>query len=140
MFFATNKIRESKGLRSLKFTPELRDAAVLHTDQMIEKNFFDHYNNRSPLLRTPDQRIKLFRVRSNAIAENIDYNNMPLKGKTTYIQLAEKIVDELYHSPPHRKNMLGKEYSFLGCAAIFEARDKQGVRYIKTTQDFAADF
>ena len=140
IFFATNKLRESKGLKTLRFSPQLRDAAAVHTNQMIEKNFFDHFNNRTPALRTPEQRIKLFGATSTALAENVDYNNMQLSGKTTYLQLAEKIVDEFYHSPPHRKNMLGKEFTHLGCAAMFEARDKQGARYIKTTQGFSANY
>jgi uncharacterized protein YkwD len=140
VFFATNKMRESKGLKPLQFSPQLRDASVVHTDQMIEKNFFDHFNNRTPALRTPDQRIKMFGVNSASEAENVDYNNIPVTGKITYIELAEKIVDAFYHSPPHRKNMMGKEFTHLGCSAMFEAKDKQGVRYIKTTQDFSANY
>lgn len=140
VYYATNKLRESKGLKALQFSPQLRDAAVVHTNQMIEKNFFNHFNNLTPALHSPEQRIKLFGITSPALAENVDYNNMPLTGKITYLQLAEKIVDEFYHSPPHRKNMLAREFTHLGCAAIFEARDKQGVRYIKTTQDFSADY
>lgn len=140
VYYATNKLRESKGLKPLQFSPQLRDAAVVHTNQMIEKNFFDHFNSRTPALRTPDLRIKIFGVNSTAEAENVDYTNIPINGPTTYIEVAEKIVDELYHSPPHRKNMLGKEFKHLGCAAMFEAKDKQGVRYIKATQDFSADY
>jgi uncharacterized protein YkwD len=140
VFFATNKTRESKGLKSLQFSPQLRDASIVHTDQMIEKNFFDHFNSRTPALRTPDQRIKMFGVNPGTEAENVDYTNMAINGKTTYIQLAEKIVDEFYHSPPHRKNMMGKEFTHLGCSAMFEFKDKQGVRYIKCTQDFSGNY
>ena len=140
VYFATNKLRESKGLKALQFSPQLRDASVVHTNQMIEKNFFDHFNRLTPALRSPDQRIKMFGVNSTAEAENVDYTNIIVNGKTTYIELADKIVDDWFHSPPHRKNMLGKEFTHLGCAGMFEAKDKQGARYIKATQDFSADY
>lgn len=140
VYFATNKLRESKGLKTLQFSPQLRDASVVHTNQMIEKNFFDHFNSKTPALRSPDQRIKMFGVNSAAEAENVDYTNILVNAKTTYIALAEKIVDDWFHSPPHRKNMLGKEFTHLGCAAMFETKDKQGARYIKATQDFSANY
>ncbi len=140
VYFATNKLRESKGLKTLQFSPQLRDASVVHTNQMIEKNFFDHFNSKTPALRSPDQRIKMFGVNSTAEAENVDYTNILVNAKTTYIDLAEKIVDDWFHSPPHRKNMLGKEFTHLGCAAMFETKDKQGARYIKATQDFSANY
>jgi len=140
IFFATNKMRESKKVKALQFSPQLRDAATVHTAQMIEKNFFDHYNRFTPALRTPEQRIRLFGITSTAYAENVDYNYIRTDGRTTYIQLAEKIVQEFYDSPPHRKNLLGKEFTHLGCAAIFESRNKQGACYLKCTQDFSADY
>jgi len=140
VFFATNKMRESKGSKALQFSSQLRNAATVHTSQMIEKNFFDHFNRLTPALRSPEQRIKLFGVTSTTLAENVDYTNIPVNSNTTYLQLAEKIVKDFYDSPPHRKNMLGLEFTHLGCAAIFEAHDKQGVCYIKATQDFSADY
>ena len=140
VFYATNKLRESKGLNPLQFSPPLRDAAVVHTYQMIEKNFFNHFNNLNPALRSPEQRMKLFGVKETAMAENIDYNYIPVNGKITYLQVAEEIVNDFYHSPPHRKNMMGREFTHLGCATIFEKHGKQGVRYFKATQDFSANY
>ena len=140
VFFATNKLREEKKLKPLKFSAELRNAAVVHTQQMIEKKFFNHINNRAPKLRNPDDRIKLYGVETNAAGENIDLNNISMPSSTTYLQVAEKIVDDFYHSPEHRKTMLSKSYSYLGCAAMFEEKDKDGVRYFKATQDFSADY
>ena len=140
VYYATNKLRESKGLKTLQFSPQLRDAAVVHTNQMIEKNFFNHFNNLTPALRSPDQRIKLFGIGTTAMAENIDYNYILLNGKKTYLQVADEIVDDFYHSPPHKKNMMSKEFTHLGAAAIFETRSKQGAMYFKATQDFTADY
>jgi uncharacterized protein YkwD len=140
IFFATNKMRESKKVKALQFSSPLRDAATLHTSQMIEKNFFDHFNRLNPAFRTPDQRLGLFGIKSTGMAENVDYNFIPVNGNTTYLQLAQKIVQDFYDSPPHRKNMLNKDMTHLGCAAIFEVRDKQSVRYLKVTQDFSVDY
>ena len=139
IFFATEKMRESKGAKPLQFSPSLRNAAVVHTDQMVEKNFFDHINKATPALRAPEQRIKLFGITQVDLAENVDYNYISIESESTYIQLAEKIVDDLYDSPPHRKNMLARQYTHLGCAAIFEPVDKDGARYVKATQDFSGN-
>jgi uncharacterized protein YkwD len=139
VFFATNKLRVSKGLKPFKYSNQLRDAAVIHTSQMIEKNFFDHFNNFTPALRSPEQRMKICGVNADATAENVDYNHLLRSDHATYIQLAETIVDVLYHSPPHRKNLLNKIYTQCGCAAIFESKDKQGARYVKATQDFSSN-
>ena len=140
LYFATNKLRETKGGKVLKYSPQLRDAAVILTWQMVERNFFDHYNRLNPPLSSPEKRIKLFGLNSNALAENVDYTYIPVNGTVSYLQVADKIVDNFFHSPPHRKNMLGKEFTHIGCAAMFEAKDKQGVRYLKATQDFSADY
>ena len=141
VFFATNKMRESKHVKPLQFSHQLRDAAVVHTNQMIEKGFFDHFNKFTPDLRSPDQRIKLFGIASTALAENIDRTGSRIDGKTTYLQLAEQIVQDFYDSPPHRKNMLGKEFTHLGCVAVFEQLGhQQWTHYVKVTQDYSGDY
>jgi uncharacterized protein YkwD len=141
VFFATNKMRESKHTKPLKFSPQLRDAATVHTAQMIEKNFFDHFNRQTPELKTPEQRMGLFGIGEIPLAENVDLTYIQaINNRTTYIELAEKIVQDFYDSPPHRKNMLGKDYTHLGCAAIFEHNHKQGVHYVKVTQDYSGDY
>ena len=139
LFFVANKVREDKRLKPLKFSPQLRDAAVVHSQQMIEKKFFDHFNNKTRKLHSPEDRIKLFGVEADAMGENIDFYNIDMPSKATYLQLADKIVDEWMHSTPHRKTMLSKIYSHLGCGAMFEESDKNGVRYIKATQDYSLE-
>lgn len=139
VFFATNKMREEKKVPPLKFSAPLRDAATIHTWEMVEKKFFDHFNSRSPKLHSPEDRIKLFEPVNMAIAENIDMNNIPMPSKSSYWDVALKIVDDFYHSTPHRKNMLNKTYTAVGTSAVFEGKDKNGVRYVKATQDFAAN-
>lgn len=137
IFYATNKVRAGKRLPELKYNAGLRDAAVVHSQQMVDKKFFDHYNNKTRKLRNPADRIIMFgNANVKAMSENIDYNNIAMPSKTTYLQLADKLVDDWMRSAPHRKTMLSKGFSHLGCAAVFEAKDKTGYRYIKATQDY----
>jgi uncharacterized protein YkwD len=137
LFFSTNKLRTKKKLPTLIFLSGLRDAAVVHSYQMTEKKFFNHINHQSLKLRAPDDRIKLFVTGFRGLGENIDWNNIAMPSNITYVQLADKLVDAWYRSPPHKKAMLSKQYSHLGCAAVFESKNKNGVRYVKATQDFS---
>lgn len=138
MFYATNKQRAAKGVPELKYNAALRDAATLHTHQMIEKNFFDHLNSKNRKYYSPEKRFKLFGLEPPASAENIDYTYLEEEGSTTYLQLAEAIVKDLYDSPAHRKNMLSKVYNSLGCAVMFEQKERDGNWYCKATQDFGS--
>ena len=110
VFFATNKVREDKRLKPLKFSTELRDAAVVHSQQMVEKKFFDHFNNKIRKLRSPENRMILFGVEATAMGENIDYNNIDMPSRITYLQLADKIVDAWMHSAPQRTPKRPREY------------------------------
>ena len=140
VFYATNKVRAAKKLPELKYNAGLRDAAVVHSQQMVDKKFFDHYINKTRKLRNPADRISMFgSPDARAMSENIDYNNIPMPSKTTYLQLADLLVDDWMHSAPHRKTMLSKGFSHIGCAAVFEPTNKSGYRYIKATQDYTLE-
>ncbi len=137
VFFSTNKLREKKNMKQFSYSPKLRDAALVHSYQMVDKKFFDHFNKRSIPLRTPDNRIQLFGTFANAAGENIDYTHIAMPSQTTYVQLGELIVDDWFHSAPHKKNMLNKNFGALGCGSFFETKNKNGARYVKATQDFS---
>ncbi len=138
VFFATNKLRTEKKQKQLSFSAPLRDAAVVHSWQMVEKKFLNHFNSRVPKLRSPNDRMKLFGVPDVAQGENVDWNHID-PHNTTYAQVAKLIVDDFFRSAEHRKTMLSKSYTRLGCAAVFEASDKNGVRYFKATQNYSAE-
>jgi uncharacterized protein YkwD len=142
-FYATNKLREERKVKPLQFSEALRDAAVLHTHEMVTKKFFSHYNNNgSPKIRTPKQRILLFAgtEQLGLSGENCDENFVEPYEPLTYIQVAERITKDLYDSPPHRANMLEKGFRHLGCAVIFEQpRGKNEAVYLKATQDFTSN-
>ncbi len=140
LFFATNRMRDKKHIQCLQFADGLRNSAMVHSYQMVQKKFFDHYNHKVRDLRTPDNRIEIFLSNSTATAENIDYNHIPFPGNTTYAQVAEVIADDFLHSSQHKKIMLNKNYNQLGCAVFFEYKPNDGVIYFKATQNFATTF
>jgi len=137
LHFATNEARVKNGRSELKFAPSLRDAALLHTNEMITRNFFDHFNKRNRKYYSPEQRLNAFDIKNVASAENCDYTYIELTKTTTYLQLARAIVKDFYESSGHKKNMLSKTYTHLGCGAMFEPKAKKGVWYVKATQVFA---
>ncbi len=140
VFFSTNKWREERKLKPLTFSAELRNVAVIHTHQMIEKKFLSHYNNRTPKLRLPENRIRLFIPKPKSTGENITTSSMVELSPLTYLQLADKITEAWMNSPPHKKTMLSNDFSHLGCAAMFETKKTGFVWYVKATQNFCSYF
>jgi uncharacterized protein YkwD len=136
VFFATNKLRNEKGLKPLLFDAALRNAAMLHCNEMVTKKFFDHFNNRVHKLHSPEDRLKLYGITNREMAENIDLTSVDDMGKITYLQLADMIVKDFYNSAPHRKTMLSKTLTHLGCAALLNTPNKDHLPEVKTTQDF----
>lgn len=136
LFFATNKQRQKSGRSALIYDKRLRDAAALHTHEMVSRNFFDHYNRKNRQYYDPGIRLALFGVTNKPFAENCDYNYSQ-DGEKTYIEIAELIVKDFMQSSGHKKNMLDKTYTHLGVAVEWEPKPKQGVWYFKATQNFA---
>lgn len=136
--FAGNKLREEKKLKQLKFSAGLRDAALVHTYEMVTRKFFDHYNRKDRKLYSPQQRIQMFIPNPAAIAENCDENFIIPGEKISYWQMGERIIKHLYGSPPHKENMLSKSYDYVGWGVVFESLPRKGgAYYLKATQDFS---
>lgn len=136
--FAGNKLREEKKLKQLKFSAALRDAALIHTYEMVTRKFFDHYNRKDRKLYSPAQRIQMFIQNPVAIAENCDENFIIPGEAISYWQMGERIIKHLYGSPPHKENMLSKSYDYVGWGVVFESQPrKNGAFYLKATQDFS---
>ncbi|MBL7777470.1 MAG: CAP domain-containing protein [Chitinophagales bacterium] len=138
VFFATNRQRDKSRKPLFRFSSLLRNAAAVHTHQMISKKFFDHVNRKTPALSTMEKRLALFGITNVASAENCDYTYIDVDGSTTYWQLALEIVEDFYKSSGHKKNMLNKTYTHLGCTAEFEPKSDGNYHYVKVTQNFAA--
>lgn len=141
VFFAVNKYRASRGIAPLKFEPRLRDAATIHSSQMVKKNFFDHMNFSDPKIQGPDTRMHLCGYNGQKLAENLARGYADRGKPMTYTQLADKTVMELSKSREHNKHLIDPELEKLGCSLIFEnLASPEGVIYFRLTQDFGRDW
>ncbi len=135
LFYASNKLRLMKKSPMMNNSEALRNAALVHTNEMVTRNFYSHINAKNSELRAPDQRMKLFGITNVLMAENIhDYPF--LNNEVTYLQLAQKIMDDFYKSEGHRQNLLNKSFNYTGCAAMPYSDGKSNFRFVKVTQCF----
>ena len=123
----TNKARAEAHLSTLQSEDVLREAAVSHSSDMLDRNFFGHVNRSGG---GPEDRIlRIHRTLVGITGENI------WDGSGDYYvsnpELASLIVDGWMHSPGHRANILRKEYTHLGVGVVI--RDLE----VRATQDFA---
>ncbi len=142
LYHATNEVREKYQKPLLKYSEVLHRAAALHSNSMIEEDFYDHYNSKDKKLYYPVNRIKASGGNFSAFAENIAeyqiiktgsyYCPTPLKNGSytylncknnqtyptyTYLEYARRAVDGWLNSPSHRINLLSVDVQYVGCAA-----------------------
>ncbi|MBS1686215.1 MAG: CAP domain-containing protein [Bacteroidetes bacterium] len=140
VLFAVNKYRDARGIKALKFEPRLRDAASIHSYEMVRRNFFDHVNRYDKAIAMPNNRTEMCKYAGERIAENLARSFVDVEKPMTYTQIADMIVKELSTSYDHNKHMLDPGLDKIGCAVIFEDRPIDGYYYMRTTQDFGRDW
>lgn len=96
-----NKERTSRGLQSLKFNSELSNVATLKSQDMIDKNYFDH---TSPTYGSPFDMMKKFGISYTSAGENI------AMGQET----PQEVMNAWMNSDGHRKNILNPDFTELG--------------------------
>lgn len=146
----TNKFRNLKKLPSLDFMPMLRDASAYHSVQMVNKRFYAHENPHQRKFRTVVDRLDFLGFEGRHMAENLardfihhydekssywyrpdanlkndfyygnDQNLKALIVPKTYRELAKSIVASWVKSPQHRQNILNKDYTWVGVAALID--------------------
>jgi uncharacterized protein YkwD len=136
LFFALNKYRIARGASALAFDPRLRDAASIHTDQMVKKKFFAHDNPYNTSLRALNNRVELCGFFGQHIAENIARMYVNMNNPETYTQVADKVILYLSRSKEHNINMLDNRNKLLGCSLLFDGTGSDGYFYFRTTHDF----
>ncbi|MCX7569893.1 CAP domain-containing protein [Tumebacillus sp. DT12] len=102
----TNAERAKHGLRPLKLNWELQRVARIKSEDMRNKNYFDH---TSPTFGSPFAMMKNFGIQYSTAGENI------AAGQTT----PEAVVKSWMNSPGHRANILKAEYTQIGCGVAF---------------------
>ena len=147
VFHLTNIERSNEDLPLFVFYDNLYKSATLHSESMIEYDYFDHVNRIQKKWRTPKDRILYFDESYRSLAENILENNLlehegdVLKYRTvknsdgtlryldlngqeikygTYLFIAKRLVLQWMNSPPHRANILDVNMSLLGCSCAID--------------------
>jgi len=164
IFYYTNSYRQKMKRHTLKFSPELRNAALYHSLQMSEKGFYKHENPYDKKMREPIQRIRNFETESDYYAENInkefvlDYSEGKFFDKDStgwyytmendkyipilsYNELAKRIVKSWIESKSHRENILDRHFTHLGCGAVIDSKTllKNNMPKIIATQNFSGN-
>lgn len=107
IFRLTNEERVKRGLEEYDYDEKLAHVALIHSRNMVEKNFFSH-NDRQR--RTPDQRIaEYYPEIIGGTGENIAFNH----GKTEEA-VANSLMTSWMNSPGHRANILSRDYDRIG--------------------------
>ena len=161
IFHLTNIERSNADLPLFVFYDNLYKSAALHSESMIEYDYFDHVNRIQKKWRTPKDRILYFDSSYRFLAENILENNLlehegeilkyrtvkisdgtllylDLKGNEikygSYFYIAKRIVLQWMNSPPHRANILDDNMLLLGCSCAIDVTKVPVM--IRCTQNF----
>jgi uncharacterized protein YkwD len=119
MISLVNGERKKAGLKPLAYDAGLRSAALKHSQDMLDNNYFDH---TSPVYGTFQQRLAASGVKCGPAGENI-----------AYYPSMEKAHVGLMNSPGHRANILNTGFTRIGIGIVYD-KDKS-MYYI--TQWFA---
>jgi uncharacterized protein YkwD len=110
-----NAIRASRGRRPLRVSRQLSAAAAFHTNQMGLRGFFEHESaNGAEFWKRIERFYPVLPGRSWSVGENIVWGAPDLS--------AAGAVREWMNSPPHRENLLSREWREIGLGgAHFES-------------------
>jgi uncharacterized protein YkwD len=163
IFHLTNLEREKENLPPFDFYEPLYESSILHSEYMINEDFFSHENPYKRKFKTPKDRMFHFDDNFKAVAENIlenfllNYSGTRLKYRieyasdgtlvytnpkgeiipyASYIQLARRLVKQWMDSPPHRVNILNERFDLLGCACAINYEKVPAI--VRCTQNFGS--
>lgn len=127
VFEKTNEVRKEKGLSTLSRHNELDVLSKLHSDNMVEHNFFAHEDHQGA---SPSDRADALNVGWTSIAENIGqvpwFENVTGCGDTRSAEaIATCVVEGWRNSPGHYANMVG-DFQEIGVGVTF---DKDSIVY-----------
>lgn len=106
-----NQVRASRGLRPLRVSRPLRVAADFHSRDMAGRGYFEHDSmSGTPFWRRIERFYPSRGFRSWTVGENL------LWGTGTYG--AAFAIREWMNSPPHRENILSRQWREVGIGAI----------------------
>ena len=94
VFDLVNQIREENGLEPFVYNETLAETARAHSQDMIDRNFFDHTN--------PDGKSPFDRMRENGLSYSMAAENIAVGYPSP-----EAVVEGWMNSQGHRANILG---------------------------------
>lgn len=110
-----NVLRRSRGLRPLRLNYRLHAAAVFHSKDMGRRGYFEHDSlTGTPFWRRIERFYPSRGFHSWTVGENL------LWGSDTYD--ATFAVREWMNSPPHRQNILSRDWREVGIGAVYFGR------------------
>ena len=104
VFVILNQERESRGLDPLERNAILDSVAEAHSQDMIEKDYFDHINLEN---ETPRDRLDKTNKRCDYLGENLGHHKHSLFS-------SEVIMEALMDSPSHKRAILRDFYDQVG--------------------------
>ncbi len=104
-----NRDRAIEGLPPMEVDLELSQAAQHHADDMLRRNYFDHY---SPEGESPRDRLAAV-GRQGFPAENIAMTENP-RERRLKAQLLETFQSQWMQSASHRRNLMNPNYERFG--------------------------
>lgn len=141
IFKLTNRERNIRGLKSLKFDDRLKMAARQHSNDMLRKRYLSHTSSmeisKTPLQRIYNSGLPVLGVGEN-VAENIgDAVSFLLEDDPD--SLVKLIMKKWMESPAHRKNILNPDFSHMGVGSVAEGRLHKVTQNFANESDFEID-
>ncbi|MBI3930073.1 MAG: CAP domain-containing protein [Armatimonadetes bacterium] len=128
MIDISNQRRAENGVEPLAQEDHLVLAAVGHSREMLELNYFSHTSPKEER-KTTMERVRLTGVAPTGVGENIHRC-----GGFSIPEIARKVVDDWMNSPGHRRNLLDPGFHKIGIGVV-----SKGNTYV-TTQVFGSGF
>ena len=129
-----NAVRQARGLRALAVRRPLRTAAMRHAADMVQHGYFSHsWSNGASYARWitrywpgPGD------YRSWSVGENLFWRHPDPS--------ATQVVSAWMNSPPHRKNLLRRDWRAIGVGAVISLEPFGAYRGVPTAMVVAAEF
>ena len=127
IFEFSNQVRSQYHLPLFVQNEKLQISSARHSQNMQRHDFYSHTDHKG---RSPSQRVEeWFPELIGGIGENLAVVSGDIRKREQ--DLAQEFVNGWMNSPPHRKNMLNKDYRYLGVGVSVAPRK------IYATQNFA---
>ncbi len=119
LFDKTNYVRKKQKLKTVELNDLLNKIARLYSQDMLKRHYFSHY---SPEGKTVLDRIRQFKPHyDESCSENLHFISSA-DGLRDSFAIVDQMMDDWLNSPPHRKNLLSKEYTLLGIGCATDGK------------------